>query len=123
MLATQHPKAHIVVDPVRTRGGKWGMKNFKPKLVVLDDAFQHMAVKRHLNLVLLRPDDLASQWNRVIPAGSWREPAAALKRADAFMIKVGPTNFGKLKPHIKERLGQLHKPVFSFQVLPTGAAK
>ncbi len=30
MLATQHRKAHVVVDPDRTRAGKWAMKNFTP---------------------------------------------------------------------------------------------
>jgi tetraacyldisaccharide 4'-kinase len=120
MLATMHPKAHVVVDPVRSRAGRWAMKQFRPGLVVLDDGFQHMAVKRHLDLVLLRPDDLAGQWNRVIPAGSWREPVSALKRADAFMIKASPDYFSKLVPLITERLERYRKPVFSFQVLPTG---
>ncbi|QJB56682.1 tetraacyldisaccharide 4'-kinase [Pseudodesulfovibrio sp. zrk46] len=120
MLATQHPKAHVIVDPVRTRGGRMGMKQFNPELVVLDDGFQHMAVKRHLNLVLLRPEDLSSQWKNVIPAGSWREPVSALKRADAFMMKVGPKNFQRVLPFYRELLGHLHKPLFSFQVLPTG---
>lgn len=120
MLAKMHQKAHVIVDPNRTRGGKWGMNRFNPKLVILDDGFQHMAVKRHVNLVLLRPDDLGEGWNQVNPAGSWREPKAALKRADAFLIKIGPKNFEKITPYISERLGSLHKPVFSFQVLPTG---
>jgi len=120
MLAREHHKANVVVDPNRTRGGKWAMTKFNPKLVVLDDGFQHMAVKRHLNLVLLKPDDLGEQWNKVIPAGSWREPMAALKRADAFMIKIGPKNFKKIEPFITHRLASLRKPVFSFQVMPTG---
>lgn len=120
MLATSHPRAHVIVDPNRIRGGQWGVKQFNPKLVVLDDGFQHMAVERHVNLVLLKPADLASQWNMVIPAGSWRESMSALDRADAFMIKVGPTNFAKLKPYFKERLERFHKPIFSFQVQPTG---
>lgn len=120
MLASLHTKANVVVDPNRTRGGKWGVKQFNPRLVVLDDGFQHMAVKRHLNLVLLRPEDLSDQWDRVIPAGSWREPKAALKRADAFMIKAGPKYFKKIMPYFTERLAKLHKPIFSFQVIPTG---
>ncbi len=123
MLAKENPKAHIIVDPVRTRAGKAALKQFNPRLIVLDDAFQHMAVRRHLNLVLLRPEDLAEQWNKVIPAGSWREPASALKRADAFLIKCGPDYFKRLKPHFKRHLDHLHKPVFSFQVVPTGVSR
>lgn len=120
MLATEHTKARIIVDPERSRGGRWGCKTAYPDIVVLDDGFQHMAVKRDFNLVLLRPEDLTHQWDRVIPAGSWREPVSALKRADAFMIKLGPRNFKKNKQIFADRLGQFRKPVFSFQVVPTG---
>ena len=120
MLARTHLQAHVVVDPNRTRGGQWAVSRFKPRLVVLDDGFQHMAVRRHVDIVLLRLEDLGEQWNQVIPAGSWREPVAALERADAFMIKVGPGNFKKLLPRITHRLGRYRKPVFSFQVIPTG---
>lgn len=123
MLAKENPDAHVVVDPVRTRGGKAALKQFNPRLMVLDDGFQHMAMRRHLNLVLLRPEDLAEQWNKVIPAGSWREPASALRRADAFLIKCGPDYFKKLKPVFKGRLDRFHKPIFSFQVLPTGISR
>ncbi|BCS88290.1 tetraacyldisaccharide 4'-kinase [Pseudodesulfovibrio sediminis] len=123
MLARDHLKAHIVVDPNRTRAGKMAIKKFQPDLLILDDGFQHMAVKRHLNLVLLKPDDLIGEWNRVVPAGSWREPKAALARADAFMIKTGPRGFERLEPFIEERLGHLHKPLFTFQIQPTGVRR
>jgi len=120
LLAREHPDARVVVDPVRTRGGRFGIRRFNPGLVVLDDGFQHMAVHRHVNLVLLRPDDLVEQWGRVIPRGSWREPESALKRADAFLVKTGPEGFQRLRPHIDKLLGRFHKPVFSFQVVPVG---
>ena len=120
MLARAHEKALVMVDPDRTRAGKLAVQKAQPELIILDDGFQHMAVQRQVNLVLLRPDDLREGWNRVIPAGSWREPEAALRRADAFMIKVGPKGFALLKPRIQERLARFGKPVFSFRLAPTG---
>ncbi|HKI81946.1 MAG TPA: tetraacyldisaccharide 4'-kinase, partial [Pseudodesulfovibrio sp.] len=120
MLARAHEKALIMVDPNRSRAGRLAVQKAHPELIILDDGFQHMAVQRHVNLVLLRPEDLREGWNRVIPAGSWREPEAALRRADAFMIKVGPKGFGLLRPSIDERLARFGKPVFSFRLLPTG---
>lgn len=120
MLAMEHPKANIVVDPVRKRSGKWGVKKFNPGLIILDDGFQHMAVQRHCNLVLLKPEDLDSQFEQVFPAGSWREPASALKRADAFLIKATPHAFSRILPIFRQKLGHLRKPIFSFQVMPTG---
>ncbi|EGB14800.1 tetraacyldisaccharide 4'-kinase [Pseudodesulfovibrio mercurii] len=123
MLARAHDSALVLVDPNRTRAGKSAMRTKKPELIILDDGFQHMAVRRHVNLVLLRPDDLREGWNRVIPAGSWREPEAALGRADAFMIKAGPKEFSQLKPRIEERLKRFGKPVFSFRLMPTGVRR
>lgn len=123
MLAREHQQAHIVVDPERKRGGRMAVKRFQPDLIILDDGFQHMAVSRHLNLVLLTPGDLTDGWNRVIPAGSWREPKSALKRADAFLIKAGPNAFEALRPYIAQRLGELDKPIFSFQIMPTGVSR
>ncbi|WP_147822172.1 tetraacyldisaccharide 4'-kinase [Salidesulfovibrio onnuriiensis] len=120
MLAKEFPEARIIVDPVRSRGGKWLFEHYNPKLVVLDDGFQHMAVKRHVDIVLLRPSDLAQHWNRVIPSGSWREDYTALRRADCFMIKGSPEYFDKLGEHIRTRLEQFNRPVFNFSLSPKG---
>lgn len=120
MLARNHPGARVIVDPDRSRAGRMAEERLNPGLFVLDDGFQHMAVKRHLNLALLRPEDLDGEWDRVIPAGSWREPREALKRADAFMIKISPERFRELGPLLDERLGMLFKPVFSFALKPVG---
>jgi tetraacyldisaccharide 4'-kinase len=120
MLARSHKNARIIVDPDRARAGRMAEEAFKPDLFILDDGFQHMAVRRHVNLALLRPEDLGEEWDRVIPAGSWREPSSALDRADAFMIKISPKRFKELRPALDKRLGLLFKPVFSFSIAPTG---
>ena len=58
MLRLRHPAAAILVDPVRARAARLAEQTLNPDLLVLDDGFQHLAVRRHLNLVLLRPEDL-----------------------------------------------------------------
>lgn len=116
MLANAHTKARIVVDPLRMRSGAWAEKSFRPELMVLDDGFQHLAVKRDLNLVLLKPDDLTTEWDRVIPAGSWREDKSALSRAHAFLIKAD--SLAPLKNVIKEKLAKYGVPVFCFSLVP-----
>ena len=118
MLRLRHPAAAILVDPVRARAARLAEQTLNPDLLVLDDGFQHLAVKRHLNLVLLRPEDLREEWNRVIPAGSWREPAEALHRADAFLIKLPPSRMPGLLPDLRRRLASYGKPLFSFFLLP-----
>ena len=72
------PAATVLVDPKRLRAGRWASQ-LQPDLFILDDGMQHLAVRRDINLVLLREADLLDQWNKVIPAGSWREPGSAFK--------------------------------------------
>ena len=118
MLHQRHPSADILVDPVRTRAKQLALHELNPDLLLLDDGFQHLAVARHLNLVLLRPEDLCDQWDRVLPAGSWREGKNALHHADAFLIKTDKAGMRKLMPQLNKFLRVLKKPVFSFTLRP-----
>ncbi|MGE4297134.1 MAG: tetraacyldisaccharide 4'-kinase [Desulfovibrionaceae bacterium] len=123
MLARAHPQAVIVADPTRRRSGPWAQARYAPGLFVLDDGFQHLAVARHIDLVLLRPGDLDADWNRVIPAGSWREGSATLAKAHAFLIKTPDGSLDTLAPAIHSRLARLGKPVFGFALRPTGVLR
>lgn len=119
MLAINHPNAMVLVDPNRRRAAAAALKALNPQVFILDDGFQHLPVDRHLDIVLLRPEDLDEQWNRVIPGGSWREGISALRRADVFCIKAEPKEFLALAPLIRERLSVFKRPVFSFSLRPT----
>lgn len=120
MLAERHERAYVIVDPKRALAAEWAAREIGPDLYILDDGFQHLALKRDLDLVLLRPEDLAEQWSRVIPAGSWREPESALFRADAFLVKAAPEAFTALKGLVEKRLKRFGKPVFAFHLAPAG---
>lgn len=54
-------------------------------IVVLDDGFQHLQIRRDVNLVLFNTDRLAGN-SRVFPGGDLREPVAALHRATGFVM-------------------------------------
>lgn len=54
-------------------------------VLVLDDGFQHMRIRRDVNLVLFNADVLAGN-SRIFPGGDLREPIKALKRATSFLI-------------------------------------
>lgn len=120
MLARQHPEAYVVVDPERTRAGKWIFEKTRPDVVLLDDGFQHMAVHRDFNLVLIKPNDLTRHWDKVIPGGPWRESQSALKRASAFLIKTEPGQFNYISALAKHRLAEFKRPVFLFGMEPVG---
>jgi len=54
-------------------------------VVVLDDAFQHRRAARDIDVVLVSAD----QWtgsHRLLPAGPWREPLSAIRRASIAII-------------------------------------
>jgi tetraacyldisaccharide 4'-kinase len=53
--------------------------------VVLDDAFQHRALARDLDLVLV-PVESWEPRPRLVPRGPWREGPRALGRADAIVL-------------------------------------
>ncbi len=120
LLAQNSPRARVVVDPKRIRSGPWAMREFSPDMFVLDDGFQHLAVKRHFNLVLLSPRDIEQGWNKVLPAGTWREDKQALFRADAFLLNTFGRDINALLPAISSRLLPLNKPLFAFQVEASG---
>ena len=126
MLARRFPTATIMVDPRRTRAAEKLMleaeesKCHPPDLFILDDGFQHVSMGRHLDLVLMDADDFAfdrrSNWNRVIPAGTWREPQRVLDHADAFLIKTTREKWPELAQAMTFRLASYAKPVFAFEL-------
>ncbi len=76
-------KVSIVVDENRKRGSEIAVKELGAELILLDDGFQHLRLKRDMDLVLLKKNDLK---DRVFPFGRLREPLSSLKRADAIIL-------------------------------------
>lgn len=120
LLKRAHPQAEIIVDPNRVRGGKLACTQLGAEILILDDGFQHLRINRNLNLCLLAPRDLEEDWDKVIPAGSWREDFSALHRADAFLVNTMDDEEGCLEAVAQIRLGILSKPLFFFQVSARG---
>ncbi|WP_295639602.1 tetraacyldisaccharide 4'-kinase [uncultured Mailhella sp.] len=129
MLASAHPDAVVMVDPDRNRAGRFLEEHDPPDFYLLDDGFQHLSTGRDLDIVLLDRDDVPfaplsgrppSNWNRVIPAGSWRERESALDEADLFLIKTVPDEWPALVPALKARLSSRPRPVFAFRMAPVG---
>lgn len=76
-------KVSVVVDEDRVRGGEIAIKDLQGDLILLDDGFQHIRLKRDINLILLKKRDLKDQ---LFPLGRLREPLESLKRADAIIL-------------------------------------
>jgi tetraacyldisaccharide 4'-kinase len=83
-LAHRLPGVPVVVDADRARGGIEA-QTLGADVLVLDDGFQHLALERDLDLVLV---DAGDPWGggRMPPAGRLREPLDGLGRADAVLV-------------------------------------
>ena len=79
-------------------------------VVVLDDAYQHRAVRPALNLLL-------TEWARpfytdhVLPAGRLRESRAGARRADAVIVTKAPPNAPEAaRAAVARRVGRYTRP-------------
>ncbi len=85
MISEHLPSAPVWVGKDRAASGKAALAGSAVDVFVLDDGFQHLALDRDLDIVLL---DCRSPFGNgfVLPAGPLREPPSNLRRADAFVI-------------------------------------
>ena len=82
---TINPDVRVVVSPDRL-AGIGDAQRAGCDLVVLDDAFQHRRVQRVADVVLVSADGPRGMRRRLLPAGPWREPLAAARRATLAVI-------------------------------------
>ncbi|HLK10456.1 MAG TPA: tetraacyldisaccharide 4'-kinase [Candidatus Binatia bacterium] len=72
----------VVTGEGRAAAAALAVERFAVDTVVLDDGFQHRALARDADLVLVPEDGLPA---RLLPAGPLREPVTALARAHAAL--------------------------------------
>lgn len=79
----------IWVSAKRARAGRYSMTHFGTERLILDDAFQHLALSRDIDLVAV--DGVGGFGNGwVLPRGPLREGPDALRFADALVIVDPP---------------------------------
>ena len=75
----------VITGAKRYLTGTYAVEHFGADVVILDDAFQHRALHRDVDVVLL--DRNRPFGNRsLLPAGTLREPLKALKRSDIVVL-------------------------------------
>jgi tetraacyldisaccharide 4'-kinase len=119
LLAKRIQGAAVVLSRKRYLAGLYAHNRFGSNFFILDDGFQHVALKRDLDLVLLDASRPFGN-SHLLPWGPLREPVAHLKRADAFIL----TGSDKAKDGIESGLSDFlrHKfparPIFKAEHLP-----
>ena len=84
-IARKFPAAVVIADAKRVRGARHAVSAFDADVILLDDAFQHRAITRDCDIVVIDArQDMEAQ--RMIPAGRLREPLDHLRRADIVLL-------------------------------------
>lgn len=108
MLAERLPGVPVLTGVVRRLPALHAVRALDADILLLDDGFQHLAVRRDLDLVLFSADTLAGN-SRVFPGGVLREPVNALKRCHAFVL----TGCDDMNRERADRFAQLLRQRFS----------
>lgn len=83
LLARRLPGVPVVTERDRVTGAERA-RAAGADVVILDDGFQHRRLWRDLDVVLLSAEDAFPA--ALLPCGPYREPAAALGRADVILV-------------------------------------
>jgi tetraacyldisaccharide 4'-kinase len=75
----------VVISHRRYLAGRYAQDKFGSDFFILDDGFQHVKLKRDLDLVLVDAGDPFGN-GRLLPRGPLREPVDNLARAGAFIV-------------------------------------
>lgn len=85
MLAKNLPGVAVVVGKNRVMSGQYAIRKLRCDTLILDDGFQHLALKHRLDIVLV---DRTNPFDngRTLPRGLLREPVRNIKRAGFIFI-------------------------------------
>jgi tetraacyldisaccharide 4'-kinase len=107
--ARLNPDVPVITDGDRLRGARRAVEGGADCLV-LDDAFQHRRIARAADVVLVSAD----RWDgrvRLLPAGPWREPLSALRRATLVMVTRKAVDRSTARSVASELAGHTSAPV------------
>jgi tetraacyldisaccharide 4'-kinase len=79
----------VIVGEDRYEAGRFAEAKFGAQMHLLDDGFQHRALARGFDIVLLTAADAN---DRLLPAGRLREPLDSLRRADVIVLPSGASD-------------------------------
>lgn len=114
LIALSCPGVPVVVGRRRSMAGRIAWERFRPDWMLLDDGFQHLALQRDVDVVLLDGERPFGNGG-LLPRGSLREPIGALQLADAIVM----TRSEEQKPPDRRHpLMGLEKPIFRSRHVP-----
>ncbi len=118
LLAKKLSGIPLVISKRRYLAGLLAHIKFDCNFFILDDGFQHLELKRDLDLVLIDAKNAFGN-GHLLPWGPLREPLSQLRRADVFIItRVSSSGPGDAVPSfLKKEFPSI--PVFYADHLPS----
>lgn len=90
-ISTKFPEITVAVDADRRNGIDLLVKEIKPDIIVLDDAFQHRKVSPSYSILLTMYDNLyMDDW--YLPTGNLRDAKYAAQRANCIVVTKCPVS-------------------------------
>ncbi len=105
------PDVPIIVGRRRALAAQICHENFPNSVLLMDDGFQHLPVKKHITIVL---DDMNPANSHCLPAGPYREPQSNRRRAD--LVLPGKFRIGRTTMRLETTEGETANPQ-AFSVL------
>lgn len=105
MLAKNLPGVAVIVGKNRVLSGQYAIRKLKCDTIILDDGFQHLALRHRLDIVLVdRTNPFDNE--RTLPRGLLREPVRNIKRAGfIFITKSNGDGAVELSTRLRELNG------------------
>ena len=127
MLASNLRDVAVLVDKDRVKSGIYAIDHFNTDVIILDDGFQYLMLRPHINIVLVDSTDAFGN-GHVLPRGTLREPIKNIRRADyIFLTKSdGSHKLQHLKRFIRrhtkraEIIECCHKPQHLVRLFSSG---
>ena len=105
MMAKHLRNVPIIVGKCRYSAGQVALERFKVDVLLLDDGFQHRQLARDVDILTIPTTHPFGSPERLLPAGTLREPLTALRRADLILLTHADI------PNISAHIKKLVKPL------------
>ena len=91
MMAKHLSGVPIIVGKCRYRAGQIALEHFSVDVLLLDDGFQHRQLARDVDILTIPTTHPFGSPEKLLPAGTLREPPSALQRADLILLTHADT--------------------------------
>jgi len=91
LLASSLPAVSVLVSKIRAKAIREAQRTFSPDIIILDDGYQHRAVSRTVDILLIDASDPFGNY-QLLPSGMLREPIRNIQRADLIIITRAEEN-------------------------------